>query len=233
MKEKTKALKAAFPHTIPVLTGFLFLGIAYGILMNSKGYGVPWTLAFSLFVFAGASQYAAIPYLTSAFSPISAFVMALMINARHIFYGISLIDKYKNLGVLKPYCIFSLCDETFSITYSTKTPKGVDENLFIFFISLLNQSYWVIGSLIGASLGYMVSFNIAGLDFVLTALFLVIFLNQLEVKSNILPSVIGLVASIFSLLVFGPDNFILPAMGLILILLTIFRKNLEVKQNAN
>lgn len=131
LREKTKALKAAFPHTIPVFTGFTFLGIAYGILMNSKGYGAGWSILFSILVFAGSLQYVAITFLTSAFNPVYALLMSLMVNARHLFYGISLLDKYKDTGKFKPYLIFGLCDETFSIACSAEPPMGVKENTLL------------------------------------------------------------------------------------------------------
>lgn len=232
MKEKTKALKAAFPHTLPVLTGFFFLSMAYGILMDSKGYGVAWTALFSLVVFAGSAQYMAISFLTSIFNPIYALLMTLMINARHLFYGISMLDRYRASGKFKPYLIFGMCDETFSIVCSVQAPKDVDKNWFYFFITFLNHSYWVIGSIIGGLLGTMITFNISGLDFVLTALFIVIFLGQWKAKSDHKPAMTGLVCSIICLIIFGPDNFIIPSMIAILSVLTIFRKDYETKDLA-
>ncbi|NLM21628.1 MAG: branched-chain amino acid ABC transporter permease [Peptococcaceae bacterium] len=225
-----RALKAAFPHTIPVLTGFTFLGIAYGVLMSSKGYGVWWTALASFLVFAGSAQYIAITFLTSVFNPIYALLMTLMINARHLFYGISLLDKYKNTGKLKPYLIFGLCDETFSIVCSTEPPPGVNRKWFIFFITLLDHSYWVLGSILGGLLGSMISFNTQGLDFVLTALFVVIFLGQWKAQKNHKPAIIGILCSIGCLIVFGPSNFIIPSMAAILVILTVFRKNLAKEE---
>jgi len=224
LKEKTKALKAAFPYTIPIFTGFTFLGIAYGILMSSKGYGAGWTILMSLLVFAGSAQYVAINFLTSVFNPINAFLMTLMINARHLFYGISMLDKYKNTGKFKPYLVFGLCDETFSIVCSTEPPKDIDKNWFYFFITLLNHLYWILGSFLGALLGSKISFNTKGLDFVLTALFVVIFIGQWKDKENRKPAIIGLVCSIICLIIFGQDNFIIPSMVAILIVLTIWHK---------
>lgn len=224
MKEKTKALKAAFPHTIPVFTGFTFLGIAYGILMNSKGYGVGWTVLMSFMAFAGSAQYVAITFLTSIFNPIYALLITLMVNARHLFYGISMLDKYKDTGKFKPYLIFGLCDETFSIVCSAETPEGVNRNWFMFFITFLDHSYWVFGSALGGMLGSMVSFNTKGLDFVLTALFVVIFVGQWKTQKNRIPAVIGVVCSIICLVVFGQSNFIIPSMIAILAVLTLFRK---------
>jgi 4-azaleucine resistance transporter AzlC len=224
MKEKITALKAAFPHTIPVLTGFTFLGAAYGILMSSKGYGVGWTVLFSLIAFAGSGQYMAITFLTSVFNPLYALLMTLMINARHIFYGISLLDRYKDTGRLKPYLIFGLCDETFSIVCSTEPPKGVNKNWFYFFITLLDHSYWVLGSAIGGMLGSIVSFNTKGLDFVLTALFVVIFIGQWKTQKDHKPAIIGVLCSVICLIIFGQSNFIIPSMITILTALTIFQK---------
>lgn len=233
MREKSEALKAALPHTIPVFTGFTFLGIAYGILMNSKGYGIGWTVLMSFMAFAGSAQYVAITFLTSIFNPIYALLMTLMVNARHLFYGISMLDKYKDTGKLKPYLIFGLCDETFSIVCSTKPPEGVNQNWFNFFITLLNHSYWVLGSAVGGILGSMVSFNTKGLDFVLTALFVVIFVGQWKTQKDHKPAVIGVLCSIICLVVFGQSNFIIPSMIAILAVLTISRKQyVEEKELA-
>lgn len=225
MEQKTRALKAAFPYTIPVFTGFMFLGIAYGVLMDSKGYGVGWTFLMSTMALAGSAQYVAVTFLTSAFNPIYALLMTVMINARHLFYGISMLDKYQNAGKLKPYLIFGLCDETFSLIYSTNPPEGVDRHWFNFFITLLNHGYWVLGSVLGALLGAMVSFNTTGLDFVLTALFVVIFLGHWKTQQNRQPAVIGVLCSVICLLIFGSSNFIIPSMIAIIAVLTITRKN--------
>jgi 4-azaleucine resistance transporter AzlC len=232
MTIQSKALKAAFPHTIPVLTGFLFLGIAYGILMHSKGYGFGWTFLMSLLAFAGSAQYIAITFLTSVFNPLGALLMTLIINARHLFYGISMLSKYKTAGKLKPYLIFGLCDETFSIVCSTEPPEGVDRNWFSFFVTLLDHGYWVLGSVLGGLLGSIVSFNTRGLDFVLTALFVVIFVGQWKSRENRKPAVIGVVCSVLCLILFGQSSFIIPSMLAILAALTIFRQSFEAKEAA-
>jgi 4-azaleucine resistance transporter AzlC len=229
VSDKDRALKAAFPYTIPVFTGFIFLGIAYGILMDSKGYGVGWTLLMSLVVFAGSAQYVAISFLTTVFNPVYALLMTIMVNARHLFYGLSLLDKYRGAGRMKPYLIFGLCDETFSIVCSVAPPEGVDRHWFYFFITLLDHCYWVTGSVLGALLGSVVSFDTKGLDFVLTALFVVIFTGQWRAQRNHSPAVIGVAAAAFCLLVFGPGNFIIPSMLLILAVLIAFRKGIESK----
>lgn len=222
--EKTKALRAAFPHTIPVLTGFLFLSMAYGILMESKGYGLGWIALFSIFVYAGSAQYMAINFLVSAFNPIYALLMTLMINARHLFYGISMLERYGDSGRLKPYLIFGMSDETFSITCSVDPPAGINKNWFFFFITFLNQIYWVLGSILGGLLGPMIAFNTEGLDFVLTALFVVIFLGQWKSNKDHVPASIGVICSAICLIIFGPDNFIIPSMIAISLVLMIYEK---------
>ncbi|KLU66052.1 inner membrane protein YgaZ [Desulfosporosinus acididurans] len=230
LKEEIKALKAAFPPTIPVFTGYIFLGIAYGILMSSKGYGMGWTVLMSLLAYAGSAQYLAVTFLTSIFNPLLALLMTLMINARHLFYGISMLEKYKDTGKFKPYLIFGLTDETFSITCSAKPPAGVNRNWFYFFITLLDHCYWVLGSAVGGILGFMVSFNTKGLDFVLTALFVVIFVGQWKTQKEHKPAIIGVLCSVICLIAFGPSNFIIPSMLAILLVLTLSRKQYVAKK---
>ena len=232
MKEKVNALKAAFPHTIPIFTGFIFIGIAYGILMNSKGYGFGWSLLFSLVVFAGSSQYVAITFLTSVFNPVYALMMSLMINARHLFYGISLIEKFRDTGKLKPFLIFGLCDETFSVVCSAEPPEGVNKGWFMFFITFLNYIYWALGSTLGGLIGSMVSFNTKGLDFVLTALFVVIFIGQWKSQKDHKPAIIGVACTFICLIAFGPNNFIIPSMIAIIAALTVLKKDTEKKKLA-
>lgn len=227
MKEKTAALKAAFPHTIPVLTGFTFLGIAYGILMNSKGYGIGWTALMSIIVFAGSGQFVAVTFLTSVFDPVYALAMTLMVNARHLFYGISMLGKYKDIGKIKPYLIFGMVDETFSIVCSTEPPAGVNRSLFYFYITLLDHIYWITGSIIGAVLGSVITFNTKGIDFVLTALFVVIFTEQWKTQKGRKPAVIGVLCSVVCLVIFGQDKFIIPSMIAIMAILTIFKQGIS------
>ncbi len=174
-----QALRAAFPLTLPVMAGFLFLGVAYGVLMHGIGLGVLWTFLMSWLVFAGSMQYVALTLFAAAFNPLYALFVTLMVNARHAFYGLSMLERMKDAGRFRPYVIFALCDETFSILCSTKAPSGVDSGLFMFFVALLNRWYWIIASVLGALIGDLIAFNTHGLDFTLTALFIVIFLNQL------------------------------------------------------
>ncbi len=227
VNKRSEALKAAIPLTLPVFAGFTFLGIAYGVLMNSKGYGTGWILLMSCLVFAGSAQYVAVTLLTSAFNPIYALLLTLVVNARHLFYGISMLDKYKGTGWFKPYLIFGMCDETFSVICAAKPPEGVDRKWFMFFITLLNHCYWVLGSVLGGLLGSMVSFNTKGLDFVLTALFVVIFLGQWKSQKNHIPAITGVACSVICLLVFGPGKFIIPSMAAILVVLTALHGKME------
>jgi len=223
LKDLPAAIKAAFPHTIPVLTGFLFFGMAYGILMSSRGLGLPWIVLISVVVFAGALQFVGISLLTSVFDPLYAFLIALSVNARHLFYGISMLEKYSGTGGIKPYLIFGMCDETFSILCSTPPPPNVNKRAFMLAVTLLNQSYWVLGSIAGGLIGPLLTFNLYGIDFVMTAFFVVIFLNQWDAQKNRSPALIGLGAAAVSLFLFGAETFVIPTMVLIVACLTIFR----------
>jgi 4-azaleucine resistance transporter AzlC len=200
--------------------------------MNSKGYGFGWSLLFSLVVFAGSSQYVAITFLTSVFNPVYALMMSLMINARHLFYGISLIEKFRDTGKLKPFLIFGLCDETFSVVCSAEPPEGVNKGWFMFFITFLNYIYWALGSTLGGLIGSMVSFNTKGLDFVLTALFVVIFIGQWKSQKDHKPAIIGVACTFICLIAFGPNNFIIPSMIAIIAALTVLKKDTEKKRLA-
>lgn len=225
-KEIRHAFAQAFPHTIPVLTGFLVLGLTYGILMQTKGYGVLWAVLMSAVAFCGSMQFVAITLLTTGFHPVQAFILSILVNARHIFYGISMLDKYKGLGKIRGFLIYVLCDETFSITYSTTPKPGVNKKYFYFAISLLDYLYWITGTFLGSIAGNYIKFSTKGMDFALTALFVVLFLEQWKVKENRLPACIGLAATTTSLVVFGSGNLVIPAMILILVVLLGGRKHL-------
>ena len=217
MKNKNiKALKWAFPFTLPVLAGFSVLGIAYGVLMTSSGFA-PWlAILISAAVFAGSMQFVLVNLLLGTFNPIQALLMTLMINARHLFYGVSMIDRYKGMGLKKPYLIFALCDETFSINCASEVPDDVDKPWAMMWVSILNQSYWVLGTALGAIFGSFINFNTAGIDFCMTAMFTVILLEQIMQKKNRGSAFTGLAVSTLTLLIFGADYFIIPAMVLIL-----------------
>lgn len=222
-----KAFRAAFPATIPILTGFGFLGLTYGIYMNASGFSFIYPLLISITVFAGSLQFVLVNLLVGAFDPVQAITVTLLLGARHLFYGISMLDKYKGTGKKKLYLIFAMCDESFSINCTAKIPDGVDKGWYMFFVSLLNQFYWVAASALGGLFGSLLNISTEGLDFVMTAMFVVIFLNQLLSEKNHIASLSGLCISLVCLLIFGADNFIIPAMLLILAALAAFKKPIE------
>ena len=222
-----KALKAAFPHTIPILAGFWFLGLTYGIYMNVSGFSFWYPMLMSLTIFAGSMEFVAVNLLLGSFDPFQAFVMTLMINARHLFYGISMLDKYRGLGWKKFYLIFGMCDESFSINYTAEIPKDVDRGWFMFSVTLLNHFYWFFGATLGGIFGSLIHFNTEGLDFVMTAMFTVIFLDQWLKEKNHTSALAGMGISILCLIAFGSDDFIIPSMIGILGVLTLLRKPLE------
>ncbi len=211
-KGKQSPLMYALPKTVPVMVGYLFLGAAYGILMKVNGFGLIWTAAASVFVYAGSLQYAGVSLLAAAVHPLYALAMALMINARHLFYGLSVLNRYQDIKRGKLYLIFALTDETFSVICNEDPPEGMSKGAVYFWISLLDQLYWVTGSIIGSLAGSMITFNTQGLDFALTALFVVIFTDQWLSRKDHRPALIGLVVSAASLVIFGQDSFIIPAM---------------------
>ncbi len=220
------ALSAAFPHTLPVLAGFLVLGIAYGVLMLEKGYGPQWSVLMSAVAFCGSMQFVAITLLTTAFHPLEALILSFLVNARHLFYGLSMLEKYKGFGKVKPFLIYTLCDETFSIVSSVNPPEDVEPKYFYLSISLLDYSYWVFGTLLGGLLGNLIPFNTDGLDFALTALFVVLFIEQVKKNKNWILGLIGIVCAMISRIAFGADNMVMPALALILITLITGRKKL-------
>lgn len=224
---RSRAFLAAFPHTIPILAGFGFLGLAYGVYMNVSGFSFWYPMLTSLVVFGGSLEFVIVTMLLSPFAPLATLLLALMIQARHIFYGIAMLEKYKNLGWKRFYLYFSLCDETFSLNYTLELPPGIDRGWFYFFISFLNHMYWFISSTIGGLLGSLMKFNTRGLEFVMTALFIVIFLEQWSKEEKHYTALIGILASIGCLALFGPETFLLPTMGVILLLLMLFRKPIE------
>ena len=226
-KKKLKALKAAFPHTIPIMTGFLFLGMTYGIYMNVSGFGFWYPMLMSMTIFAGSMEFVTVSMLLGAFHPMEALTMTLMINARHLFYGISMLDKYKGTGFKKLYLIFGMCDESFSINYTAEIPGDVDKGWFMMWVTLLNQFYWVLGSTLGGIFGSFIKFNTEGLEFVMTALFVVIFLEQWLKEKNHTGAIVGVLLSVLSLVLFGRDSFIIPAMLGILGVMTLLRKPME------
>lgn len=218
------AFRAAFPHTIPILAGFLFLGITYGVYMTQSGFPFWYPMLTSALVFGGSLEFVIVNLLLGAFNPLQAFVMALMVQARHLFYGVTMLDRYKGVGKKKLYMIFGLCDETFSINCAAEIPEGVDKGWFMFFVTILDQFYWFCGATLGAIFGSIISFNTEGLDFAMTAMFVVIFIEQWKKDRQHISALIGLGCSLIALWVFGAGDFLLPAMAAILALLTFARK---------
>lgn len=221
------ALKAAFPYTIPIFAGFWFLGLTYGILMNVSGFSFVWPMIMAMVIFSGSVEFVAVKMLLSPFHPLQAFAMAFMIGARHLFYSISMLDRFKHTGWKKPLLIYLMCDETFSINYTAKIPDGIDKGWFMLWVSALDFAYWVSGATLGGIFGSLVSFSTKGLDFVMTAMFVVIFIEQWLKDRNHVSAVLGIALSAVSLIVFGPENFVIPAMALMLLALTMLRPKLE------
>ncbi len=221
---RRKAFKAAFPYTIPIFAGFWFLALAYGVLMNVNGFSFLYPMFMSLLIFGGSLEFLVVTMLMSAFAPVQAFTIALLVQARHLFYGITMLDIYRGTGWKKPYLIFGMCDESFSINYTAEIPEDVDRGWFMFFVTLLNHSYWVSGAVAGGLVGSLLKFNTKGLDFVMTAMFVVIFMEQWMKEKKKYTGLIGLACALTCLLIFGPDSFMVPAMLMILVILTLFRK---------
>ena len=209
-------LKQVIIKTIPVMTGYVVLGFGFGILSENAGYGLGWVLAMSVFIYAGSMQYLMVSLLSSGASVISTALATLMVNARHLFYGISMIGRYQGAGAKKPYLIFALTDETYSLVCHGDTPKGADPHLYYFLVSFFNQIYWIVGSVLGAAVGSAVTFNSAGIDFAMTALFVTVFVEQWLTAESHIPAVGGVCVSVVCLLIFGGDLFLIPSMVLIL-----------------
>ena len=221
------ALKAAFPHTLPILTGFLFLGMAYGILMRTKGFHPLFPTVMAMTIFGGSLEYVCVEMLLSAFAPVETLLMALLIQARHLFYGLAMLDKYRGYGWKTPLLIFGMCDESFSINCTAEVPHHVDRGWFYLWVTVLNWAYWVMGATLGAQLGAVLPFDTEGLDFAMTAMFVVIFLENWLKEKNHTSSLVGLGVTLLSLVIFGADKFVIPAMLAILGVLTLLRRPIE------
>lgn len=221
------ALKAAFPCTLPVMAGYGFLGLTYGIYMHALGFSFLYPMLMACFIYAGAVEFIVANMLTGAFHPLQAFMMALMVNARHLFYGLAMLDRYKGMGWKKFFLIFGLSDETFAMTSSAEPPKGIDRSWFLLWITWLDETYWVIGATAGGLVGSAIHYNLKGLDFVLTAMFVTIFADNWLRERNHTSSLAGLVITGMCLMLFGSEHFIIPAMVLILVVLTMMRGYLE------
>lgn len=225
-----KTLQHSFLATLPVMAGYLVLGMGFGILLYDKGYDFWWAIFMSVGIYAGSMQYVGIELMAAGSGLLPAALMTLMVNARHLFYGVSMVDKYRDMGKAKPYLIYSLTDETYSLVCDAVLPEGVDRKGYYVLVSLLNQGYWVLGSFLGGILGSALAINTAGLDFAMTALFVVIAVEQWEKAKTHVPAILGFGVSGVCLLLFGPSNFLIPAMLGISVLLLVLRPMVEKKE---
>ena len=223
-------IKKAFYKTVPVMAGYIVLGSGFGILLHNAGYGMIWAFAMSALIYAGSMQYVGIGLLTGGASVVTTIITTIMVNARHLFYSISMIDKYKDSGKYKPYLIFALTDETYSLLCDDDGEANGSINRYRFFVSLFDQCYWVLGSVIGSLLGSMIRFSTAGIEFSMTALFIASFTEQWIESDNHLPAIVGIVSTVMCLVVFGSENFLIPSMLLITVLLTILRGKESVEK---
>lgn len=219
-KDVPSVIKRAFYKSLPVLAGYIILGIGFGILLQSAGYGVFWAFAMSCLIYAGSMQYVGVGLIAGGASVITTVITTIMVNARHLFYSISMIERYNNTGKYKPYLIFALTDETYTLLCDGQVPDEESGNLYRFLVSFFNQCYWIGGSVIGSLLGSVLSFSANGIEFSMTALFIASFTEQWISGKNHIPALVGLVCSLLCLLVFGPEDFLIPAMLLITVVLT-------------
>lgn len=220
-------VKKVIIKTLPVMAGYVVLGMGFGILLKAKGYGVGWALLMSVLIYAGSAQYVGISLISGGASIVTTAVTTLMVNARHLFYGISMMNEYKGAGKRKPYLIFALTDETYSLVCNGEYPDGVDKYKYWFFVSLFNQIYWIFGSIIGSLIGTVVNLDFTGIDFSMTALFVTVFVEQWLSTKEHRPALIGIASATLCLLIFGGDNFLIPTMLVMLVALTCFRGILE------
>ncbi len=225
-------IKKAFIKTLPVMAGYMVLGFGFGIITMEAGYGFFLALLMSVLIYAGSMQYVMVGLLTGGASFISSAVTTLMVNARHLFYGVSMVEKYKGAGKKKPYLMFALTDETYSLVLGGECPENTDFHTFALIISAMNHAYWITGTILGALVGAFVNVNFAGVDFAMTALFITVFVEQWKSTKNHIPQLIGVFASVLCLVLFGKDNFLIPAMALISVSLTIGKKRLSRREGA-
>jgi len=221
---KKPAVRAAFLDTLPVMAGYVFLGFGFGILLCQSGYGVLWALAMSLFIYAGSMQYLTVSLLTGGAGLLTAALTTFVVNARHLFYGISMVDSYRGAGKKKPYMIFALTDETYSLVVQNQIPEGISRHGYCFLVSLFDHIYWVTGTVLGSLTGALLPINYEGIDFALTALFVTIFVEQWLSTKDHRPAVVGVVSTLLCLLIFGKDVFLIPSMVAIALTLTTMRK---------
>lgn len=224
-----RAIKAAFPITIPVLLGYIPLGIAFGLLLEKEGYGSLWAVLSSLFIYSGTAQFVEVDFLASGTALLEVAVIIIVLNARLMFYGLSFLDRFNGMGKKKWYMVFALTDETYSILCAVKPPEDVDEKKFMFALAMMNQSYWVLGGIIGTVAGSFITIDTTGMDFIMTALFVVLCMDQWKAYACHEPVFTGFLCSVVALILFGPDGFMIPSMIAILGVLIARRKRIEEK----
>ena len=222
-----KLIKTALLKTLPIFGGYLVLGFGFGVILTKSGYSFLWAPAMSVFMYAGTMQYVSVDLLVSQASLLTCALTTLMVNARHLFYGISIIDLYRGAGGLKPYMMFALTAETYSLVCTGEVPEGLDRHKYYFTVSLLNHLYWIAGGMLGALIGTTVNFNSAGIDFSMTAIFITVFIDQWKSTKNHAPALIGAIGALVCLMIFGSENFLIPSMLLILAILFFARRALE------
>jgi len=225
---KQSVIGKAFVHTLPVMAGYVFLGFGFGIVMHQSGYGGFWPIAMSLFIYAGSMQYMAVSLLTGGASLLTTALTTFVVNARHLFYGISMVDAYKGAGKKKPYMIFALTDETYSLVSRNQSPEGISFHGYCLLVSFFDQCWWVGGTALGALAGDLLPLNFEGIEFVLTALFVTIFVEQWLSTKNHFPAIVGVAVTVVCLVIFGKDVFLIPSMCLIAAILVMARKTGKV-----
>ncbi|MBR5536802.1 MAG: AzlC family ABC transporter permease [Clostridia bacterium] len=224
---KNSLVKTAFLRSLPVMAGYVVLGIGFGILLGEAGFGPLWALLFSLLVFAGSMQFVGVSLISGGASVLVTAMTTLMVNARHIFYSVSMYDTYRGAGKKKPLLIFTLTDETYSLLCDGKTPEGEDPHTYRLLVSLFNYGYWVLGSFVGGLLGQVIPFDTTGIDFSMTALFVTVFVEQWTGTKEHRPALLGVAATVLCLVLFGQEIFLIPSMVVITLALTALRPSLE------
>jgi len=229
----SKTAVFAFKKTIPIIFGYLFLGIGFGIMLQEAGYNALWALFGSLFIYAGSMQYFMVPLLVTGASLLTVAIMTLLINSRHIFYGLGFIDRYRRMGWKYPYMVMSLTDETYVLLSTCKYPEGVDPDKAAFYISLFNHCWWISGSVLGVLIGTLIPFDLTGIDFCMTALFVILLINHIKQVKAFTPVIIGLISAILFLLIMGPDNFIMPSLCFTVLLLALLKGRIETVKEVS
>lgn len=222
-----RLIKAAFIKSLPVMAGYIVLGMGFGILLRMSGYGLHWAIIMSIFIFAGSLQYVGVSLIASGTPLLSIAITSFMVNVRHVFYGISMLHRYKGAGIKKLYLMHALTDETYSLICTSKVPEGLNEHNYYFFISLFNHIYWIIGGILGSILGAVLPFDLSGVEFSMTALFVTVFVEQWLTTKEHRPALLGMGISFVCLIIFKSENFLIPSMILIMLALMIMRKFIE------